>query len=113
MNRLWIKKSDLRDLATERLFYGWKIVLIAFVAQNLSLGFATGSFGPLLASNEQHFQISRTLATTGMATLIVAMGGLAPVFGGILHRVSVRAALVFGSLISAAGYCGLALTTHF
>jgi cyanate permease len=98
---------------TARSFYGWKIVFICFVAQSLSLGFATGSFGPLLASNEQHFKISRTVATAGMAVLIAAMGGLAPVFGGILHRVSVRNALVLGSLISAVGYCGLALSNNF
>jgi cyanate permease len=113
MNRLQIKGNDLPDLRIDRPFYGWKIVFICFVAQSLSLGFATGSFGPLLASNEQHFKISRTVATAGMAVLIAAMGGLAPVFGGILHRVSVRTALIFGSLISAVGYCGLALSNNF
>jgi cyanate permease len=107
------ERNNSRGPGIDRSFYGWRIVLICFLAQSLSLGFATGSFGPLLASNEQHFRISRTVATTGMALLILAMSGLAPVFGGILHRVTIRAALLWGSLISAVGYCGLALSHDF
>jgi cyanate permease len=113
MTKPWIKHDDLKGSRIDRTFYGWKTVFICFLAQSLSLGFAVGSFGPLLASNEQHFKISRTVATTGMALLIAAMGGLAPVFGGILHRVSVRSALMWGSLISAVGYWGLALSHNF
>jgi cyanate permease len=113
MTKLWIKRDNLTGLRIDRTFYGWKTVFICFLAQSLSLGFAVGSFGPLLASNEQHFKISRTVATTGMALLIAAMGGLAPVFGGILHKVSVRTALMWGSLISAVGYWGLALSHNF
>ena len=113
MTTPWIKRDNLTGLRIDRAFYGWKTVFICFLAQSLSLGFAVGSFGPLLASNEQHFKISRTVATTGMALLIAAMSGLAPVFGVILHKVSVRTALMWGSLISAVGYWGLALSHNF
>jgi cyanate permease len=113
MTKLWIKKNESTNSRVDRAFYGWRIVFICFLAQGLSLGFAIGSFGPLLASNEQHFGISRTEATAGMALLILAMSGLAPVFGGILHKVSVRTALIWGSLMSAVGYWGLALSHNF
>jgi cyanate permease len=113
MIKLWIKKNESTNSRVDHAFYGWRIVFICFLAQGLSLGFATGSFGPLLASNEQHFGISRTEATAGMALLILAMSGLAPVFGGILHKVSVRTALIWGSLMSAVGYWGLALSHNF
>jgi cyanate permease len=88
-------------------------VLVCFVAQNLGIGIALGSFGPMLASTQQHFGVTRAVATTGMSLMMLSLGGLAPLIGGLLQRVSVRNAMVGAALLSAVGYWGLAMLSSF
>jgi cyanate permease len=88
-------------------------VALCFLAQNCAMGFAFGSFGPLLASSEAHFGVSRTVASTGMSLIMLAIGGLAPFLGSLLQRHSVRAAMIAGALLSAMGYWGLAVLHSF
>jgi len=102
-----------RHSRTGSPFSGWKVVLVCCVVQNLAMGFALGSFGPLLASTEQHFGVTRSVATTGMSLVMLAAGGLSPFIGGLLQRVSVRNAMVGGALLSAVGYWGLAMLSSF
>lgn len=96
-----------------RPFSGWRVVLPCFLAQTLSAGFAFGSFGPLLASTEQHFGVTRAVAATGMSLIMLAIGGLSPFLGGLLQKVSVRSAMIGGAALSATGYLGLALLPSF
>src|SRR6266403_4130570 len=83
-------------------FLGWRLVLLCFLAQNLSLGFALGSFGPLLASTEQNFGVTRAIAATGMSLIMLAIGVLSPLIGGLLQHLSIRIAMIGGALLSAA-----------
>lgn len=99
--------------ATDRAFAGWKILLLCFLAQNLAMGLAFGSFGPLLASTEQHFGVTRAVAATGMSLITLTMGGLSPVMGGLMQKMSVRAAMIGGAALSAIGYWGLAVLPSF
>jgi cyanate permease len=89
------------------------VVVVCFFAQNLSMAMAFGTFGPMLASTQVHFGVSRAIAATGMSFITLAIGGLSPVFGSLLRRISVRSAMVAGALISSAGYGGLALAHSF
>jgi fucose permease len=77
------------------------------------MGFAFGSFGPLLASTEEHFGVSRAVATMGMSVIMLAIGGLSPFLGNALQRISARGGMSLGALLSAAGYWGLAVTSSF
>jgi MFS family permease len=72
-----------------------------------------GSFGPMLATTEAHFNISRAVAATGMSAMMLALGGLAPLVGGMLSRAPARFTMIGGALISAIGYYGLALASNF
>jgi cyanate permease len=98
---------------TNTPFSGWRVVLLCFLAQNLSMGFAVGSFGPLLASTEQHFGVTRAIAATGMSLIMLAIGVLSPLIGGLLQHLSIRIAMIGGALLSAAGYWGLAILPSF
>jgi cyanate permease len=102
-----------RQSRTDPPFSGWKVVLVCFVAQNLASGVVLHSFGPMLASTQQHFGVTRAVAATGMSLMMLALGGLAPLIGGLLQRVSVRNAMVGGALLSAVGYWGLAMLSSF
>jgi MFS family permease len=91
----------------------WRVVLLCFLAQNCAMGLAFGSFGPLLASTEQQFGVSRALASAGMGVTMLAIGGLSPLLGSLLQRSSVRTWMIVGALLSAAGYAGLAVFHSF
>lgn len=91
----------------------WRVVLLCALAQNCAMGFAFGSFGPLLASTEEHFGVSRAVATMGMSVVMLAIGGLSPFLGNFLQLVSVRGGMLLGALLSSIGYWGLAITDSF
>lgn len=92
---------------------GTRTIIICFLAQNLGAGLAFGSFGPLLASNEVHFGVSRTLAASGMSVVLLAIGLLSPIAGALLQTMSVRTAMIGGGVLSTIGYGALASTNLF
>jgi MFS family permease len=94
-------------------FLGWRMVLLASMAQNCAMGLAFGSFGPLLASTEQQFGIKRAVAASGMSALMLALGLLSPLVGQALQRMTIRTVFMAGAALSAAGYLGLALAPSF
>lgn len=94
-------------------FSGWKIVARCVLAQNLATGLVFGSFGPMLVSTEQHFGVSRTAATFGMSVTTGTMGISSPLLGSFMGRFPVRMSMVFGALLAAAGFAGLALLPGF
>jgi predicted MFS family arabinose efflux permease len=89
------------------------MVLLASMAQNCAMGLAFGSFGPLLASTEQQFGISRAVAASGMSALMLALGLLSPLVGQALQRMTIRTVFMAGAALSATGYLGLALAPSF
>ncbi len=91
----------------------WMVIGICFLGCNMTMGFAFGSFGTLLASTEQHFGISRPAASLGMAFVTLAVGGLAPFLGNVMQIVPVRYAMAGGCLLSAVGYFGLATLNYY
>ena len=91
----------------------WRVIVICFFAQNLAMAMAFGTFGPMLASTEVHFGVSRGVAATGMGFIMLSIGALSPVLGSLLQRIPVRLAMLAGALVSSAGYWGLALVQSF
>lgn len=91
----------------------WRLVLICFLAQNCAMGLAFGSFGALLQSTEEHFGVSRALASTGMSLMTLAIGGLAPILGHVLQKISLRIAMIAAAVMSGLAYWGLSVATDF
>lgn len=91
----------------------WRVIAVCFLAQNLTMAMAFGTFGPMLASTQAHFGLSRAAAATGMSCILLTMGLFSPLFGALLQRVSVRSAMLAGALLSAVGYWSLAYTRSF
>jgi MFS family permease len=91
----------------------WRVVVVCFLVQNVAMAMAFGTFGPMLASTEEHFGVSRAVAATGMSFITLAIGGLSPLLGSLLQRVPVRSAMISAALLSSVGYCGLAFVNPF
>lgn len=100
-------------MRTDSPFSRWLVVALCFLSQNMAIGFAFGSFGPLLVSTEAQFGISRSAATMGMSVLNLALGGLAPLLGGVMQRFPIRYTMLAGALLSASGYFGLSMLTYY
>lgn len=111
-----LTRADLRGIskmAIRRSLPRWLVIAICFLGCNMTIGFAFGSFGPLLVSTEQHFGINRPAAAMGMAFVTLAVGGLAPFLGNIMQIIPVRYAMAGGCLLSAVGYFGLATLNYY
>jgi len=93
-------------------FSGGRIIFISFLAVNCGLGVTYGSFGPIVTTIQQHFGVSRGIASMGISTCLIAMGVFSPLIGNILQRFSVRAVMTAGAILSAAGYLSLIIVDN-
>ena len=93
--------------------YRGRAVLACFLAQNLTMGIAFGSFGPLLSANRTHFDISLAAAAIGMSMVTLALGLLSPIVGRFMQGARMRSVMLAGAILSATGYASLALTGNY
>lgn len=92
---------------------GWRMILACMLANNFTLGLAYGSFGALLASNEQAFGVARDTISFGMSAVSTTMGVSALVMGSLVRRLTPRLSIAIGVATVACAFAGLALTTNF
>jgi len=85
----------------------WRMVALAFCAQNCASGLTYGSYGTLLTTLEGTFDTSRAVISVGLSAVSLVVGLLSPIVGYLLHRASIRAMMVGGALLNAAAYAGL------
>ena len=92
--------------------HAWRMVAIAFLAQNFAIGLTFGSYGTLVPRIESDFGAPRSLSTAGLALVILALSALAPVLGAAIGRFSLKRLMITGALLSAAGYLALAFADN-
>lgn len=90
-----------------------RTIAICAIAQNVAMGLAFGSFGPLLAANEAHFGVDRAQISFGMSVLTTALGLSAIVGGGTMHRFKPGTVMIAGALANLVAYLGLMATGAF
>ncbi|WP_173012805.1 MFS transporter [Niveispirillum sp. SYP-B3756] len=90
-----------------------RTIAACFVAQNIGMGLAFGSFGPLLTANEAHFGVDRAQASFGMSALISALGIFSALLGGLMGKLPVRAMMMAGAILNGIGYAGLSLGADY
>lgn len=90
-----------------------KTILGCFLAQNLVMGIAYGSFGPMLEANQAHMDVGRAVAAGGMSLITLALAVVAAIAGGLMQRFRVRDVLAFGVAVSGTAYLGLAIAPNF
>lgn len=90
------------------IFYGWKIVAVAFVGQGLASGYMTYSFGTLVVPVIAEFGASRAQAGVTLQAALIVSALAAPLIGRALDQSSARVVMLSGALILALGYAGMA-----
>jgi len=90
------------------IFYGWKIVAVAFLGQGLASGYMMYSFGTLVVPIIAEFGATRAQAGVTLQFALIVSALAAPLIGRALDRSSARAVMLMGALIVASGYAGIA-----
>jgi len=85
-------------------FLGWRMVALAFLAQNLAIGLTFGSFGVLIKPVASELHASRAMASLGIAVIMLLMGLSGPVLGVLLARYPIRRVMSAGAVLMAGGF---------
>ncbi len=86
------------------MFYGWRIVAVAFVAHFVSVGFVFYSYGVFFKALAAEFGGSRLGVSLGLALMNVAGAVVSPLLGRVLDHGSIRHVMALGSLLLATGF---------
>jgi MFS family permease len=83
---------------------GWRMTFLAWLAQNMAIGLTFGVYGTLITSFERIYGVNRSVSTLGISLVLLAFALVGPVAGSLLHRISIKAAMITGACFSATGY---------
>lgn len=86
------------------LFYGWRIVAVAFLTLFISVGFSFYSYGAFFKALADEFGGSRLGVSLGQSLLFVVMGLLSPWIGREVDRRSIRNLVLVGAALVGAGF---------
>jgi MFS family permease len=93
------------------LFYGWRMVAVAFVVDFIAVGFFFYSYGIFLEGITADLAGSRFAASLGIS-IANGIGALfSPFIGRALDRLSIKRIMITGALLVGAGFFALSLTT--
>jgi predicted MFS family arabinose efflux permease len=90
-----------------------RMAVIAFLANNITIGTIWGSFSVLLSSVETRLGVSRELSTLGVPAVSLVMATCAPFVGIIATRISLRLLMLLGAFLLASGFALLAATQSY
>lgn len=90
----------------------WRMLALGFVGLNLSVALVLGTYGTLLSTVEQRFDVSRGTATLPPSVAFLLMALLSPVVGTLLQRYPIRPLMMLGAAVNAAAAAGLVVTDN-
>jgi MFS family permease len=80
------------------------MTFLAWLAQNAAIGLTFGVYGTLITSFERIYGVNRSVSTLGISLVLLAFALVGPVAGSLLHRFSIKTAMIAGACLSAIGY---------
>lgn len=86
---------------------GRRMTFLAWLAQNVAIGLTIGVYGTLITSFERSYGVNRSVSTLGISFVLLSFALVGPIAGTLLHRISIKGAMVAGAALSTIGY-GLA-----
>jgi len=94
------------------IFYGWKIVAVAFVVDFVATGFLFYSYGVFLTGIAEELAGSRFRASLGLSISTAVGAVAAPFVGYALDRLSIKRIMIAGSVSIAIGFFLLSQITE-
>lgn len=94
----------MTEIGIKQKFLGWRMVAIAFITQNFAIGATFGIYGVLVKPVAEEFGAPRSLASMGIAIIILFKGLCSPSLGIMLDRKSIKHIMLLGLVLMAAGF---------
>ena len=91
----------------------FRMAVIAFLTNNITIGVIWGSFSVLLTAVEQRLSVGRELSTLSVPALNLAMAFCAPFVGVLATRHSLRLLMICGTTLLTAGFALLAVSHSY
>ena len=88
----------------QKVFYGWVMVGVTFVAQFLTMGTGFYVFGVLLKPLTDALDADRFLVSLALSTQTVLIALLGPVIGVFISKYSIRLLMCSGTLLMSLGF---------
>src|ERR1700722_12032195 len=86
-----------------------RMAAISFFVHNLVIGCIFGSYGVLLLAVEARTHLTRDLSSLGISLVLAVIALMAPVFGVLVGKFSLRLLMMLGALMMTAGFIILAV----
>lgn len=93
------------------IYYGWFILAVVFMAQMMTVGLTSYSFGLFVIPVSSEFGLSRADTNIGLMTIIGGMSFGAPFVGLVLDRVSARLVMAVSVVGFAAGLIAISFAS--
>jgi len=88
------------------------MIFRAFLAQNVAVGCAFGSFGVAVIPLQQQYGASRGTITLCLGLCILVLGLVSPLIGTLIGRIGLRRTMITGTVLSGIGYGLLAVAPN-
>lgn len=95
---------------TTRFFYGWWLVLVAFLVQVISSGAITYSFSVIATPIAAEFEVPYSQLVLATSIMFLTTGVVSPFIGPLLDKKSLRAFMAFGCISLCIGFALLAFS---
>jgi sugar phosphate permease len=94
--------TETSNKKTGPIYYGWFILAVVFIAQLMTIGLTSYSFGLFVLPVSSEFGLSRADTNIGLMTILTGMAFGAPFVGSVLDRFSARLVMA----VSVVGFAG-------
>jgi MFS family permease len=91
-----------------QFFYGWVIVAVMAVTGGLSMALGSLNFGLFIKPMDDELGLGRAVFGWAQSTRQIASAATAPVVGGLIDRIGVRALLAIAALLTGGALAALA-----
>jgi len=86
-----------------------RMAVISFFVHNVVIGCIFGSYGVLLLAVEARTHMTRDYSSLGISLVLAVIALMAPVFGVLVGKVSLRLLMMLGALLMSGGFVILAI----
>lgn len=103
------KDINLNPPQSSSIYYGWKIVAVAFFVDFIAVGFFFYSYGVFFKALAEEFGGSRLDVSIGITLVNIVSAVISPFLGKALDSYPIRSVMIFGTVTLSLGFFLLSL----
>lgn len=99
------------DIAAGGKDLSGRMMVLGFLAQNMAIGFTYGVYGAFVKPFSDSFDVTRAVASSGLAIITLVFGLSSPWVGGLVSRHKIANVMILGAGLMVVGF-GLLVTAQ-